>query len=386
MDLDQYKAIYRSTLLDEVLPFWLKHSRDTAGGYFTCLLQNGEIFDTDKFVWLQARQVYIFALMFNKVKAREEWLEFALHGANFLQQHGRDGSGDWYFSIDRQGRPLVQPYNIFSDCFACLAFGQLYKATGDPDHAEVALQTFSRIEFRITNPKGKYEKRVAQNRALKDFALPMILCNLCLENAHILDNELVDRYVSHCIDEVMTEFYQEQTGLIHEYIGVDGSLSDSFEGRLLNPGHAIEAMWFMMDLGSHLGNNQLITKAVMITLNTIEKGWDVEHGGIFYFLDAKGYPPQQLEWDQKLWWVHLEALVALLKGYELTQKTECLRWFEQVHDYTWSRFPDPAHGEWWGYLNRKGEVLLHLKGGKWKGCFHVPRALLQCWTILDRLI
>ncbi|MDD2245286.1 MAG: AGE family epimerase/isomerase, partial [Dysgonamonadaceae bacterium] len=48
-------------------------------------------------------------------------------------------------------------------------------------------------------------------------------------------------------------------------------------------------------------------------------------------------------------------------------------------------FKDPEYPEWWGYLNRKGEVLLDLKGGKWKGCFHVPRGLYQCWKTLDSI-
>jgi N-acylglucosamine 2-epimerase len=84
-----------------------------------------------------------------------------------------------------------------------------------------------------------------------------------------------------------------------------------------------------------------------------------------------------LEWDQKLWWVHVEALVALAKGYALTGDENCLIWFEKVHAYTWSKFKDKEYGEWFGYLNRRGEVLLSLKGGKWKGCFHIPRALYQ---------
>ncbi len=56
-----------------------------------------------------------------------------------------------------------------------------------------------------------------------------------------------------------------------------------------------------------------------------------------------------------------------------------------MHAYTWNHFKDPEYPEWWGYLNRQGEVLLDLKGGKWKGCFHVPRGLYQCWTILDKI-
>ncbi|MDD4632582.1 MAG: AGE family epimerase/isomerase, partial [Proteiniphilum sp.] len=74
-----------------------------------------------------------------------------------------------------------------------------------------------------------------------------------------------------------------------------------------------------------------------------------------------------------------------LKGYQLTGSETCLQWFEKVHDYTWSHFKDPEYSEWWGYLNRRGEVLLDLKGGKWKGCFHVPRGLYQCWKIMESI-
>jgi len=64
----------------------------------------------------------------------------------------------------------------------------------------------------------------------------------------------------------------------------------------------------------------------------LDYGWDKEFGGIYYFMDRKGCPPQQLEWDQKLWWVHIETLISLLKGYQLTGDKQCLDWFEKVHD------------------------------------------------------
>ncbi|MFM7384036.1 MAG: AGE family epimerase/isomerase, partial [Microcystaceae cyanobacterium] len=95
--------------------------------------------------------------------------------------------------------------------------------------------------------------------------------------------------------------------------------------------------------------------------------------------------PQQLEWDQKLWWVHLETLVALVMGYRLTGNMDCWQWYQKVHDYAWANFADPEYGEWFGYLNRQGEVLLPLQGGKWKGCFHVPRALFLCWQNFAKL-
>lgn len=384
--INSYLAQYRHNLLEDVIPFWTTHSLDREkGGYFTCLDQKGKVYDTDKFVWLQGRQVWTFSMLYNRVEPREEWLEVAKHGADFLEKYGRAEDGSWYFSLTQTGKPLVQPYNIFSDCFATMAFGQLSKATQNQYYADIAKRTFDQILSRRNNPKGKWSKAVAETRPLKNFALPMILCNLSLEIEELLDSELVNQTMQACIREVMEVFYEPNSGLILENVTPDGKFSDSFEGRLLNPGHAIEAMWFIMDLGVRQNDVTLIEKAVKITLDTLEYSWDKEFGGIYYFLDLKGAPPQQLEWNQKLWWVHVETLIALLKGYLHTQNPACWEWFERVHAYTWKHFPDASHGEWFGYLDRRGDILLPLKGGKWKGCYHVPRALYACWKTLEEI-
>ena len=384
--LKSYSLQYKTELLDSILPFWMKHSLDQQnGGFFTCLDQFGHVYDTDKFIWLQGRQVWCFAYMYNNIEKKQEWLDIAKHGADFLIKHGRDEEGNWYFSLTAEGKPLVQPYNIFSDCFATMAFAALDKACPSEEYKKIALTTFDNIIARRQNTKGKYNKNFPGTRSLKNFSLPMILCNLSLELEHIIGKEKVNELVPDIIHEVMEVFYQPKLGLVLENVNVDGSFADCFEGRLMNPGHTIEAMWFIMDLGIRLNDRSLIDKAVTIMLNTLEYGWDKEYGGIFYFLDIQGHPPQQLEWDQKLWWVHVEALVALAKGFQHTGDLRCKEWFEKVHDYTWSQFKDQQYGEWFGYLNRRGEVLLPLKGGKWKGCFHIPRSLYQVWKTLETL-
>ena len=386
MDFKQLAAQYKSELLDKVVPFWLEKSQDLEhGGYFTCLERDGEVYDTDKFVWLQGREVWMFATLYNKVEKRQEWLNCAIQGAEFLKKHGHDGNLNWYFALDREGNPLVEPYNIFSYTFAVIAFGQLSIATGNKEYADIAKRTFDIVLSKVDNPKGKWNKAAPGARALKSFALPMILCNVALEIEPLLDADFMQQTIDTCIHEVMDVFYRPELGLIVEHLSTDGDLVDCFDGRLLNPGHAIEAMWFVMDLGKRLGRQDLIEKAVTIALNEAEYGWDKEHGGIFYFMDRLGRPCQQLEWDQKLWWVHIETLITMLKGYQLTGNAQCLEWFERVHNYVWTHFTDKEYAEWFGYLNRQGEVLLSLKGGKWKGCFHVPRGLFQCWQILEDL-
>ena len=381
----KYAELYKNTLLNDVLPFWEKYSLDTVhGGYFTCLDRTGNIYDTDKFVWLQGRQVWMFSMLYNQLEQRDSWFQIAKSGANFLKNNSRDSRGNFYFSLTQEGKPLVQPYNIFSDCFAAMAFSQYAKASGAEEYKTLAKRTYLNILNRKDNPKGAYEKSTGA-RNLKNFALPMILSNLVLELQDVLEPEEIERTIDFSVNEVMNVFLQKDSGLIYENVLQDGSLHDSFDGRLLNPGHGIEAMWFMIDIGVRKNDPKLIKKAADTIVRILEHSWDPVYGGIFYFMDAKNNPLQQLEWDQKLWWVHLETLVALAKAYEQTNSAVIWDWYKKVHDYTWSRFPDPENGEWYGYLNRQGEPLSTLKGGKWKGCFHVPRAMYQCWKTFERI-
>ncbi len=385
--IEQLRDQYRQALLADVIPFWQKNSPDwAAGGYFTCLDRQGNVFDSDKFVWLQARQVWMFSKFYNALEPRPDFLKMAALGADFLIKHGHDQAGDWYFALDRYGNRLVQPYNIFADCFAAMAFAEYGRASGDPAATRLAAATFERIQSRKDNPKGQYNKQVPGSRPMRSLALPMITINLALELGGAIPNYPVDRVVRENLALVMEQFVDREERLIFEHIAPDGSHPDTFDGRLINPGHGIESMWFVMAAAEQIGDRTMIEKAADALEDQLTFGWDPEFGGIFYFMDARGKPPQQLEWDQKLWWVHIEALVALIFGYRLTGRASLAEWYDRVHAYTWAHFPDPQYGEWFGYLNRRGEVLLPLKGGKWKGCFHVPRGLLLCWQNLEKML
>lgn len=387
VDFKQISSRYKRELLENCLPFWLEHSQDKEyGGYFSCLNRDGSVYDTDKFIWLQGREVWMFAMLYNNVEKNQQWLDCAIQGAEFLKKYGHDENWDFYFSVNQEGRPLVQPYNIFSNTFACMAFAQLAKATGNGEYALIARRIFERILERRSNPKGQWCKAYPGTRPMKDFALPMIICNMALEIEDILeDKSVLEQTIDTCLHEVFDVFYQPELGCMLENVSsVDGAPVDCFEGREINPGHDLEALWFMMNLGVRRGDKALIEKCVEIALRVIERGWDKEFGGIYYFLDVKGVPQQKLEWDQKLWWVHIESAIAMLKGYQLTGNEKCLEWFLKLDAYLWDNFKDKEYPEWFGYLNRRGEVLLPLKGGKWKGCFHVPRGLYQIWQLAEK--
>ena len=259
-DFKVLAELYKNALLNDVLPFWEKHSLDwQSGGYFTCLDREGKVYDTDKFIWLQNRQVWTFSMLCNQLEKRANWLKIASNGAHFLAQHGRDTDGNWYFALTREGKPLVQPYNIFSDCFAAMAFSQYALAVGEDWAKDVAMQAYNNVLRRKDNPKGNYNKTYPGTRQIKGLAVPMILANLSLEMEWLLPNETLENVLDLTVREVMGDFLDSHRGLMYENVAPDGSHIDCFEGRLINPGHGIEAMLMVareLRLDVHFGRHR----------------------------------------------------------------------------------------------------------------------------------
>ncbi|MEM4229658.1 MAG: AGE family epimerase/isomerase [Thermoproteota archaeon] len=140
-----------------------------------------------------------------------------------------------------------------------------------------------------------------------------------------------------------------------------------------------------MHEGIRRNNSSLIDSVLNILDWSLEVGWDKNYGGILYFVDAEGKPPIQLEHDMKLWWPHTEALYALLLAYYLTKEEKYSDWYRKVHNYVFAHFPHHAYGEWFGYLHYDGTIANRLKNSLLKGPFHIPRAPLQGWKILEKM-
>jgi N-acylglucosamine 2-epimerase len=182
----------------------------------------------------------------------------------------------------------------------------------------------------------------------------------------------------------MLKFVDPDRKLVRENVLPDGSPHNSPEGRILNPGHSIEAGWFLHHWAMHLNRDDLAETARNMIRWSFDRGWDDEYGGIFYFLDTEGYSPLQLEWPMKLWWPHTEAIYATLVCYLKSGGSDDLDRLRRVDRYIREHLVDPEHGEWFGYLDREGRVSQRFKGGPYKGCFHVPRALWLSISAIDR--
>ncbi len=375
--------VYRDGLLEDTVPFWLKHALDSEhGGYMTSLARDGSLLDTDKGVWQQGRFAWLLSKLYNTVENRAEWLAAAEVGIRFLDQHCFDESdGRFWFHVTREGRPLRKRRYAFADSFAAIAYGQYSKATGDAAYAAKADAAFRKFLDHNRNPDPRLAK-FTDERPMTGIGFPMISIVTAQDLRESIGWVDADRVIDESIEVIRRLHVRPDLEVVLESASPDGRLHENFDARTLNPGHAIEGAWFIMWEGKHRGDRELIDLGCNMLRWMWRRGWDTVHGGLLYFVDLHGLPVQEYWHDMKFWWPHNEAIIGTLLAYQLTGDEQFLRWHQQVHDWSHRHFADPVCGEWFGYLHRDGSVSSTLKGNLWKGAFHLPRMQLVCWQLL----
>ena len=386
----QLTAFYRTTLLEDVIPFWLKHGLDREhGGIMTALDRDGSVLDTDKSVWFQGRAGWTFATLYNTVERRPEWLEAARLCHEFSRRHCVGPAGKMWYSVTREGRPLRMRRYVYSEAFAAIARAAYAKATGDATAAREAVELFATY-LRYSFEPGVMAPKFEPARPAKGLAPLMIAIVTAQEmRANLREVTVSGRtcteWIDVCVAEIERDFLKPDLQALMEQVTPDGQVLDHLDGRTLNPGHAIECAWFVMHEGAVRGDARLIRLGTTILDWMWARGWDDEFGGILYFRDVFGKPVQEYWHDMKFWWPHNEAIIATHMAWKLTGDAKYARWHRLVHDWSFQHFPDPGFGEWYGYLHRDGTVSQRAKGNLYKGPFHLPRMLLQCgWLIPGR--
>jgi N-acylglucosamine 2-epimerase len=292
-----------------------------------------------------------------------------------------------FYTVTRDGRPLRKRRYLFTEAFGAMALSEYGIAAGDADAIERARTLYRRIIKLNDSPDASMPSKFYPARVTKAHAMPMIILAMSQVLRRTGDDPLYHTVIDRSIKEILTQFLHHEKQALFELVDLNGDLLlDIPEGRCINPGHALETAWFLLEEARRQNDSKLISATLPIIDYSMELGWDDRFGGLLYFVDIDGKPPEQYEHDMKLWWVHAEALYANLLAYHLTGAERYRVWFERLDEYCFNHFPDPDNGEWFGYLHRDGTLASTVKGSKWKAPFHVPRMLLNGWQLLDEII
>lgn len=383
---------YRKHLLEEVMPFWEVRAWDRqCGGYLTCFDRTGKTTDTDKYIWFQGRQLWTFSALYNEVERRTSWLDLARAGRDFLISHAYAGEGRWFYQLDRQGRMKRGTISIFTDLFVLAGLCEYARASGESTDLRLIEETYGAVERNVRDPEFRDIFHGVWSPRFKRHGIYMITLPTAAVAGSLLGASRTQALRDHCLEQILYVFAKDDRQALFESVGRDGSLIDDDEGRVLNPGHALESMWFCIEEGRRRGNRAVIERAVQIIDWMYRLGYDRQYGGIVSFLDASGQEPKQMDWHKetgmawhdKSWWVHSEALYALALAAAETGDAEQFEWFLDLHRFCQKHFYDPEYGEWYPELYRDGRPKLTDKGTPWKAAYHLPRALMKLMRLFE---
>jgi N-acylglucosamine 2-epimerase len=385
LDFPALLTQYRSELLDRTIPFWLKYGVDWKnGGICTCISDDGRVLSDDKYMWSQLRALWTFSALYNKIERRKEWLEVALHIYNFVKKYGRDEKGQWVFLVDKEGQPLQGATSIYADGFAIYGLTELARATVNPEAIQLARETYASVQGRLSQPGSYGTFPMPIPAGLQTHGISMIFSLVFTELGGLLnDAAIINAGLDHA-NQVMTVFLRPERKRLYEFARLDDTLLDVPPGRVVNPGHVLESMWFMIHIFQRVNDHARIRQAIDAIKWHIELGWDEKFGGILLARDADGSFWEN-KWDTKIWWPHTEALYALLLAYSISKEDWCLEWFQRVHDYAFAHFPVPQYGEWIQNLDRQGNKLNAIVALPVKDPFHLSRALINSIGVLGYL-
>ena len=385
--LQTHLNFYQNQLNENILPFWLKHSVDREhGGFLFSLDHDGTVLDTDKAMWIHGRFVWLLSTLYETVETNTEWLNNAKHGLEFINKYGFDVDGRMFFSVTKDGKPLRKRRYLFTESFTCMAYAAYSKASGDIEYSEKALDLFKFILKYQNTPGLLPEKYESKTRPMISHSVPMINLVICQILREISNDPIIDQTILRAINDVEKYFMNSEYKVLLETVGENGEFIDSFSGRLICPGHAIETAWFIMREGIYRNDDKLKELGVKIFDWSWDWGWDKKYGGIIYYRDVKNKPIAEYWHDMKFWWPQCETIIATLFAYRITGNISYLEKHKLIHDYTFDLFPDKQYGEWFGYFHQDGRLSNTIKGNTWKGPFHIPRMLHTSIKQIEEII
>ena len=243
-------AFYRRHLLEDVMPFWEGRTADReCGGYFTCFDRTGKLTDSSKYIWFQGRQLWMFSALYRRLEPRPEWLELARHGRNFIIRHAYAGDGRWNFQLDRAGGVQKGAISIYTDHFVLSGLCEFALATGTDKDMALIRATYDAMERAIHNPDFKDLFHGVWSPQYQRHGLYMMTVHVAGLAEPLLGTARTRPLIDHCLEKILYVFAKDDRRLLFESVGRDGALIDEPEGRVINPGHALESTWFCMEEG-----------------------------------------------------------------------------------------------------------------------------------------
>ena len=396
-DLQALSTGAEKELRGNILPFWLKNSRDRERGGF-----HGEIDGHMKVddsaprgALLTSRILWTFSAAYRRY-LDPEYLEMARWACRDLLERFRDREhGGLYWSVTADGKPLDARKQVYGQVFGIYGLSEYYRATGDQPALDEAIALYRVVDRRAHDDKylGYFDAFTREwARPARDD--PSILGSTNVpksQNSHIHILEAFTNLLRVWPDDGLKARQRELIGLMLTHI-VDARthhlvlfMQEDWTpiGEEYSYGHDIELSWLLVEAAEVLGDPAVMERVKPVALAlarvTAAQGVDAD-GGVFNDGNARG--PTNTHKD---WWSQAEAAVGFLNAYQLSDDPQYFAAARRSWDYIGQKFVDRKNGDWLGSVARDGTPVPYAKQSVWKCPYHNSRACLELIERLEKL-
>jgi len=388
-DLTRLATSAEKELRGNILPFWLKHTRDRErGGFYGVIDQQMNVRkNAPRGALLTSRILWTFSAAY-RAYHDPEYLEMARWAYRDLMDKFRDREfGGIYWSITADGKPDQTFKQIYGQAFGIYALAEYYRATGEQPALDETIAIYRLVEQHAHDAKlgGYFDALDREWRPQKRNVLGPAAKS---QNSHIHimeaftnllrvwpDAGLRDRQ-HELIDLMMTRIIDPRTHHLVLFMNNDWTPI----GEEVSYGHDIELSWLLVEAAEQLGDPALVARAkpaaLAIAKVTLAEGMDSD-GAVFNEGNAHG-----LTNTTKDWWPQAEAAVGYLNAFQLSRDPKYFAAAQHSWDFIEQKMVDRKNGDWFESLERDGTPLRRMKVSVWKCPYHNSRS---CLEVIERV-
>ncbi len=384
-------------LRNDILPFWLRHTRDRERGGFFGEISNDLVINKDapRGALLTTRVLWTFSAAYRRYHD-PDYLEMARRAyADLLARFWDEKDGGLFWSVTAAGRPLNPGKILYVQAFGIYGLSEYYRATHDPTVLEHAVALYRTVEAHCRDEAhGGYFEEFTRDWTLERNLRRSVMGSQALksQNTHLHLMEAytnllrawpdsgLQRNLRALVEIMLTRILNPVNHHLWLFLDADWTpKSDHFSF-----GHDIEVTRLLPEAAEVLGDPALVARAKTAALATarvtLAEGLDAD-GGLLSEADPRG-----LTNTTKEWWQQAEAATGFLNAYLLSGDPRFFQASRQSWNFITTHLVDRKHGEWYRAVLRDGRVPPHEpKVSLWKCPYHNSRACMELVDLLRQI-
>lgn len=348
-----------------ILPFWCEYMVDEEkGGFYGKVLKDhtpDKIYP--KAIVLNCRMLWAYTMAWEHYED-ETYKNLARRAFEYIRDHFWDKEyGGTFWMLTSDGIPCEVEKRTYGQAFIIYAMAEYYRAFGDMQALEMAMETFRLVQDHVHYDNGGYTDSVSRDWQKDPWLFRWMMnadgaAKLLNSHLHLFEATMTlydathDPYVGtvlrEFLDFLLNVCVEKQSHHLKAGMDEDGNRIDGE----INYGHDSECCYLMTWAARLIGDDALIQQADSTVLDIMEhvltEGMDPVNGGMYSDINIQTGHLNRC----KIWWNQAEGITSFFNCYQISGDEKWLDAAISIWDYVEENIVDPTL-EWFSIGKNK---------------------------------